>query len=93
MFQWVTSGTGSGTVKWLLNGVEISSGESLNATMIAIANATGTASGTQYIYHESESATFELSGSEVRLQVERDYANDTLSDDAWLIGILLRPKQ
>jgi len=89
---WTSLSAGSGTVKWDLKGLRVADGGTLNATLLALANATDTFQGASIPHYTAETSSFSPSGSGnlLFLELNRDYATDTLADDARFICLWLK---
>jgi hypothetical protein len=86
---WSSISAGSGTVKWMVKGYRVADGGTLNATLAAFGNAIDTYQGASLLHTTTEinGITVSGTGTLLLLEVYRDYANDTLADDARLVTL------
>jgi hypothetical protein len=89
---WTCTGTAGGTVKWSLKGYLVGNDGTLNATLGALGSVTDTfiAANDLHVSAETSALTVGGSGNLMILELNRDYANDTDTDDARFISLRLK---
>ncbi len=88
------AGSSTQTVRWLLAGVAISNDDSLNASLGTAQSSSDTWLAQNDLHVGPESSAITIGGTPaegdiVVFQVSRDVANDNMSGDAILLGIML----
>jgi len=89
---WTSTGTAGGTVKWALKGYLVGNDGALNATLGALGSVTDTfiTASDLHVTAETSALTVGGSGNLLLLELNRDYANDTDTDEARFVSLRIK---